>query len=157
SLLQKHQPDKLSVIHNAGQDTPIGLCTQLTDVEQIDQTFRLNISSVIALNATLLTALPQNTDARILLISSGDGRGPVPGWSVYCATRAAMEYYAHVLNQEQPHLRCVSFVPGVIDTDIQSTIRGHSADKFPPIERLLHLHELKQLQSPAITARSIVN
>lgn len=157
SLLQKHQPDKLSVIHNAGQVTPIGLCTQLTDIEQIDRAFRLNISSVIALNATLLATLPHNTEARILLISSGAGRGPVPGWSVYGATKAAMDYYAQVLNQEQPRLRCVSLAPGVVDTDMQNTIRGHSADKFPPIERFLQLHEKQQLQSPTETARSIVN
>lgn len=157
ALLQKHQPNKLSVIHNAGQVTPMGLCTQLTDINQIDQAFRLNISSVIALNAALLNALPQNIDARMLLISSGAGRGPVPGWAVYGATKAAMDYYAQVLNHEQPRLRCVSLAPGVIDTEMQGTIRGHSADKFPPIERFLQLHEQQQLQSPTETARSIVD
>src|SRR5690625_7653879 len=79
ALLQKHQPNKLSVIHNAGQVTPMGLCTKRTDINQLDQAFRLNISSVIALNATLLTTLPQDINARVLLISSSAGRERVLG------------------------------------------------------------------------------
>jgi len=155
--VQSRSHNEIYIIHNAGQVTPMGLCSQISDIERIDQAFRLNISSVMALNATLLDSMPKEIDARMLLISSGAGRGPVPGWAVYGATKAAMDYYAQVLKQEQPHLRCVSLAPGVIDTDMQATIRGHSADKFPPIERFLQLHAQQQLQSPAETARQIIN
>lgn len=157
ALLQQHQPAELFIIHNAGQVTPIGLCSQISDVTQIDQAFRLNISSVMAINASLLDEVTDAIDTRIVLISSGAGRGPVPGWAVYGATKAAMDYYAQVLAQERPEIRCVSLAPGVVDTDMQATIRGHSADKFPPIQRFLQLHAQQQLQSPAHTAVHIVN
>src|SRR5690625_6500709 len=34
NLVQKHQPNELYIIHNAGQVTPIGLSTQISDVEE---------------------------------------------------------------------------------------------------------------------------
>jgi len=156
ALLQEAQPTEAVFIHNAGQVTPMGLCNQLTDVAAIDAAYRLNISSVIALNASFLAALGPDTDTRVLLISSGAGRSPIPGWAVYGSTKAAMDYYAQTLQQELPHVRCVSLAPGVADTDMQATIRGHDADSFPPIERFLQMHAQQQLQSPAETAQNIV-
>jgi len=160
-LLSKNSIDEAIFIHNAGQVTPMGLSTQLTDIQAIDNAYRLNISSVVALTATFLSSLKKNkiadTQTRILFISSGAGRSPISGWSVYGATKAAMDYYAQVLHQEQPNVRCVSLAPGVVDTNMQAAIRAQSVDNFPPIKRFLQLHQQQQLQSPAQTAEKIVH
>lgn len=156
-LMQTHPSKEAIIIHNAGQVTPVGLCTQLTEVQAIDQALRLNLSSVIALNASFLQAAPANSAKKVLLISSGAGRGPVPGWAVYGATKAALDYYAQVFHQENPNIPCVALAPGVVDTDMQATIRAQDADSFPPIERFLQLHREQQLQSPLDTAKRIVH
>lgn len=155
ALLQKQQVAEVIFIHNAGQVTPMGQSSQITDYPAIADAFRLNVAAVMALTASTLQAVRPQTRLRILLISSGAGRSPIAGWSVYGATKAALDYYAQVLQQENPQLQCVSLAPGVIDTDMQAVIRGHKADEFPPIERFLQLHAQQQLQSPADTARRI--
>lgn len=155
-LIAAHSFKEAFIIHNAGQVTPVGMCHQLTDVSAIDNALRLNVSSVVALNATFLQSVPAHCAQKVLLISSGAGRGPVSGWAVYGATKAALDYYAQVFHQENPNIPCVSLAPGVIDTDMQATIRAQDTDNFPPIERFLQLHREQQLQSPKDTARRIV-
>lgn len=155
ALLNEHPAHELILIHNAGQVTPMGLSSQMSDFEAIDQAFRLNIAAVMALTATCLKTVSEQVKQRIVLISSGAGRSPIPGWSVYGATKAALDYYAQVLQQENPQLQCVALAPGVIDTDMQAVIRTHDEDKFPPIERFIQLHDQQQLQSPTETAKKI--
>lgn len=154
-VLNEHEASEVILIHNAGQVTPMGLSTQIMNFKAIDEAFRLNVAAVMALTATFLNALPESTRQRIVLISSGAGRSPISGWAVYGATKAALDYYAQVLQQENPHLQCVALAPGVIDTDMQTVIRGHQADEFPPIERFIQLHAQQQLQSPTDTANKI--
>src|SRR5690625_101467 len=79
-LLNEHAASEVILIHNAGQVTPMGLSTQLTNFKAIDEAFRLNVAAVMALTATFLDALTESTRQRIVLISSGAGRSPISGW-----------------------------------------------------------------------------
>src|SRR5699024_3068817 len=123
------------LINNAGTVQPVANTAALTDVAAISAAFTLNVTSVIALCAAVLQATDRpGVDRRVLNISSGAGRSPVAGWAVYCATKAAIDQYTRVLAQEHPTVRSASLAPGVIDTEMQATIRQSSEQDFPNLQ-----------------------
>ncbi|NYT66060.1 SDR family NAD(P)-dependent oxidoreductase [Alcaligenaceae bacterium] len=145
------------LINNAGVVAPIGLAPSLDKLLAINQAFSLNVSSVIALTALFLQATQGlNADRRVLNISSGAGRGPTSGWGVYCATKAALDMYTQVVQAENHDLRIVSLAPGVIDTDMQSTIRDTSSSDFPNVDRFVQLHQHGQLAQASTIANAIL-
>ncbi|MBP6018320.1 MAG: SDR family NAD(P)-dependent oxidoreductase [Burkholderiaceae bacterium] len=145
------------LINNAGMVTPIGQAPSLDNLLAINQAFALNVSSVIALTALFLQATQGlDADRRVLNISSGAGRGPTPGWGVYCATKAALDMYTQVVQAENHDVRIVALAPGVIDTDMQSTIRGTQTSDFPNVDRFVQMHQHGQLASATTIANAIL-
>jgi len=148
---------KLRVLQNAGVVTPILSADKFTDLDAINDSFQVNITAPIFLNAHILSASKHLTDRRIMLISSGAGRAPTAGCGVYCATKAAMDRYAEVVAQEYADkLRITSMAPGLVDTLMQGQIRSTSADNFPAIERFKGFHAQNQLASPETVAEKLL-
>lgn len=143
------------LINNAGTVEPISNSERLGNATAISSAFTLNVTSLMVLTAAVLRAAA-TTDCRILNISSGAGRNPMPGWGVYCATKAAVDMYTRVLTQEHPNVRAAALAPGVVDTQMQHVIRSSDARDFPNLARFRGLHEHGQLASPADTARLIL-
>jgi len=141
---------RVILINNAGAVEPVDVAQALTDPEAITRAFGLNVSAPIALTAAVLSSLPeQGRDCRVLNISSGAGRQPTAGWSVYCATKAALDMATRVLNLEQSSrgVRAVALAPGVVDTGMQNTLRSQSTDNFPAQARFAALHAEGKLSS----------
>lgn len=143
------------LINNAGRVEPIGMADDLNLAAEVTAAFSLNVTSVILLTAAFLKAVkPLQADIRIMNISSGAGRNPMPGWGVYCATKAALDHYSVVVNAEQHGVRITSIAPGVIDTSMQQTIRGQAPTAFPAVDRFQEMHRSGQLAAaPEIAAR----
>lgn len=145
------------LINNAGTVEPVANTAELSDAGPITAALTLNIGSIMLICAAVLKASDRpGVDRRILNISSGAGRNPVPGWAVYCATKAAVDHYTRVLAQEHPNVRAASLAPGVIDTSMQETIRSSRADDFPNVARFVEMHEQGQLSPPEVTAGHII-
>ena len=154
-LLAGH--DRVRLIHNAGIVNPVKQSADLTTFDEIRKAFLVNIESPIFLTAHFLKASAKATDRRVMLISSGAGRSPTSGWAVYCATKAAMDRYAQVLQQDcGKTARVVSMAPGIIDTGMQAEIRASSQQDFPSIERFIGFHTQQQLASADITANRLL-
>lgn len=145
------------LLNNAGTLDPVSLADGLFDAASIEQAFNLNVTAAMVLTAAFLRSTPREADRRIVNISSGAGRKPTRGWSVYCATKAALDHYTRVLSEEHPDIRIAALAPGVVDTAMQAHIRAGKRSDFPDIDRFLQLHEQKQLASPDDTARKILN
>lgn len=146
------------LINNAGTVQPISKTTGLSDAGAINRALTLNVTALMLICTAVLGARTQAgiDDCRILNISSGAGRNAMPGWGVYCATKAAVDMYTQVLAQEHQNVRAVSLAPGVIDTEMQKSIRSSDAQDFPSVERFSDLHKHGQLASPHDTARHII-
>jgi benzil reductase ((S)-benzoin forming) len=146
------------LINNAGAVNPIGKTDALHSAAAITAAFALNVTSVMALTAAFLRrTADMGVERRILNISSGAGRSAVPGWGVYCATKAALDRYSEVVAAEQhAHTRIASLAPGVIDTDMQQTIRDSESTNFPNVEKFRSLYAQGQLSSPVDTAARIL-
>lgn len=144
------------LINNAGIVQPVGpLETQ--DAAAVAQAVALNVAAPLMM-AAAVAAASLGADTRILHVSSGAGRSAYPGWSIYCATKAALDHRARaVLLDQTPGLRVCSLAPGVIDTDMQAEIRATPPDRFPLRERFEELKREGQLMRPDDCARQLVD
>ncbi|MBL8417780.1 MAG: SDR family oxidoreductase [Dechloromonas sp.] len=143
------------LINNAGMLGPV---TRLGRQEAgaLVQAVSLNITAPLLLSNAL--ARKYMGPLRIAHISSGAGRSAFAGWSIYGATKAALDHHARCAAADcLSRLRICSIAPGVIDTDMQATIRRTSAEDFPLLDRFLALKHQGELASPADAAERMVH
>jgi len=147
----------LLLINNAGVVTPVGpLANQIPN--DIASSIHLNVTAPMVLSAALASLLKGKQELRIVHISSGAGRGAYPGWSVYCATKAALDMHAQAVKQDnQANIKICSLAPGVIDTGMQAQIRETDESLFPNKQRFIDLNESGSLANPHVTGKQIVN
>lgn len=136
------------LVNNAGVVTPIGpLPTQPT--KAVSDAITVNVAGPLMLAAAFVAATHHVTERRVLHVSSGAGRNPYPGWSVYCATKAALDQHARcVVLDQTPRLRICSLAPGIIDTGMQSEIRATDPQRFPMHERFVAMARDGALADP---------
>lgn len=145
------------LINNAGVVQPMGpLAAQ--ESAAIARAVTLNVATPLLLSSALMRAAPEEAEKRILHVSSGAGRRAYPGWSIYCATKAALDHHAlSVALDDTPHLRICSLAPGVLDTDMQAQIRAASPHDFPMHSRFDDLKRDGNLADPTQSANRLVD
>ncbi|HEX4880264.1 MAG TPA: SDR family oxidoreductase, partial [Limnobacter sp.] len=144
------------LINNAGVVSPVGPMP-VQAWSDIAHAVNLNVAAPLMLSAAVAQLGPHITDRRILHVSSGAGRSPYPGWSVYCATKAALDMHAQSAQQDQQaRLRICSLAPGVIDTAMQAQIRQVNKAHFPNKDRFVQLKEQGELANPSDTAQKVL-
>ena len=145
------------LINNAGTVQPVGPLA-LQNGAAIARAVSLNVTAPLLLANALELACPQAAERRILHVSSGAGRSAYPGWSVYCATKAALDMHASAVQLDQStNLKICSLAPGIIDTDMQAEIRASSLAQFPLRERFEQLKHDGALASAADCAQGLVD
>ena len=96
---------------------------------------------------------------QIITISSGAATKPYEGWSVYCTSKAAIDMMTKAIAAEQRELKnglkCVAIYPGVVDTNMQTTIRSTNEKNFKNLQRFIDLKENNELYTPEFVANSI--
>ncbi|MBR0567669.1 SDR family oxidoreductase [Azoarcus sp. L1K30] len=145
------------LINNAGLLQPIGpLGTQ--PAGGIAQTVSANVAAPLMLANAFAAGASAAHPRRIVHISSGAARSPYSGWSVYCATKAALDHHARAVAEEaRPGLQICSLAPGVVDTDMQGEIRATEASAFPQRERFADLKRSGALARPEHCAAALVS
>ena len=149
----------IHLIHNAarvGAIGPLGSNAESTP-EDWQQTLDLNFGAVVQLNGLFRQYFQEHPAKKIVAhISSGAAHKAYAGWSLYCATKAAMERFALCLAEEQTHEKrpiwTVIINPGVMDTGMQAHIRAASPDGFPQRERFIQLKAHNALPQPEAVA-----
>jgi NAD(P)-dependent dehydrogenase (short-subunit alcohol dehydrogenase family) len=143
------------LVNNAGVVAPVGPLAE-QDPQAVLRAVTLNVAAPLALAASVVRA--SRGERRILHVSSGAGRNAYPGWSVYCATKAALDRHAEaVLLDGDASVRCCSMAPGVIDTGMQAEIRATPEANFPMKERFVQLKQEGALAKPEECARKLVD
>lgn len=142
-------------VNNAGVLDPMGP-QRHHDPDSVARALAVNVGGVANGTRTfsrLAAAAPPTEGPRVLVnISSGAARSVYAGWSIYGATKAAVDHFTEIVAAEEPDLVCHAVAPGVIDTDMQAQIRTHDAATFPAIERFQELHRTGSWSSPAWVA-----
>jgi benzil reductase ((S)-benzoin forming) len=144
------------LVNNAGVLQPVGpLETQ--EPATVSRAVAINVGAALALSAAVVHLTPRAKDRRILHVSSGAARNAYSGWSVYCATKAALDHHARAVALDRsPGVRIASVAPGVIDTAMQEEIRETADDLFRDREKFVKMKEEGSLRSPAEAARALV-
>ena len=147
---------QLLLINNAGLVSPIGPLNAQANGD-ISRSVQLNIAVPLALSALLAREVQGNQQLRILHVSSGAAQSAYPGWSVYCATKAALDMHARAVQEDQlPNVAICSLAPGVIDTAMQTQIRETDESLFPNKQRFIQLKNSNSLSSPESSGERLV-
>ncbi len=147
--------DNILLVNNAGTVSPNAVSGRQRPSE-ILSAVSLNVAAPLLLANAVLAARPALVPLDILHIGSGAGRKSYAGWSVYGASKAALDHHARCLAAEHhENVRAACLAPGVVDTDMQAQIRASDAAAFPLKGRFVSLKNEGGLQTAADTAAKI--
>ncbi len=151
---------RIDLINNAGTVDPIGSLAGL-DVAAADTALRVNVLAPMIFTSRLLAAMRgRDGELRIMNVSSGAARRPIPGWSVYCTSKAALDMMSLCTQAEADHagirLRVTAIAPGIIDTAMQAKIRAADDSVGAIVGDLRAAHDEGRLQTAATTARDLL-
>lgn len=151
--IDTHAGARITVVLNAGVIAPIGPADRVDD-DAYTRNVLLNGAAPLVLGQRLLAALSAHPAERreLVMITSGAARTAYPGWSAYCAAKAATDQWTRTVAAEQADrsrpVRVVAIAPGVVATDMQAVIRATDAADFPRVERFRALHDQGELADP---------
>ncbi len=148
------------LINNAGVVEPIAPADKLLP-EEISSGVQINLAAPMALTAAFLRLTADwKATRKILNISSGAAYKAYAGWSMYAATKAALDHFTRCVALEQQGrrngARIVALAPGTIDTAMQTSIRKTSKKDFAEKPRFVALKKAGQLTSPAEAAQRLL-
>ena len=147
---QLHGSATAVLVHNAAVIEPIGAVGSLP-ADKIAEAVTVNLTAPMVLTNAFLGAARKR--ATVLFVSTGAVRHAIDGWSVYRTTKAGGEMFVEAVAAQEPRVAVHKVNPGVIDTDMQATIR---AATFADRARFVSLHEQGELPDPTDVARKII-
>lgn len=93
--------DRLILINNAGVLGPVGPIENASPQAAVD-CIRVNFEIPVLLTQAFLNETRSwKGERRVMNISSGAGRKSVPGWAMYCSTKAALDRFTAVTAEDQ--------------------------------------------------------
>lgn len=147
--------EEIVLVNNAGLLGPATLAGE-QDAAATIAAVNVNVTAPILLTNAVLNQRPADVPVRVAHISSGAGRRPLEGWSVYCATKAAVDHHATTVAAEgQPGVRIAAIAPGVVDTGMQAEIRG--SEGFPGRADFVAMKEEGRLADASEAGAAVVD
>ncbi|MEH7123793.1 (S)-benzoin forming benzil reductase [Bacillus sp. JJ1773] len=158
SVLEPKKAEVIYVINNAGVIDPIATAGTL-DHQALIANVQINLIAPLMITNILLknACVP----LKIVNVSSGAAERPIQGWSAYCSTKAGLNMFTETAAAEQitagaPH-EIIAFSPGIMDTDMQGTIRSSSKEAFNDLEKFKEYKEQGMLRPAHVVADALVN
>lgn len=144
--------EKIVLVNNAGMlghVTPVGNLYN----EKIISSYNINLISPSILSNQFINQYKDHEGERMIVnTSSGAARHTIPSWSTYCATKAGLEMFARVIEDEQQDVenpvKVYSIAPGVVDTEMQDEVREVDPENFRELDRFVKLKKDGLLADP---------
>jgi benzil reductase ((S)-benzoin forming) len=153
-------PEEIYLFNNAGVIEPIHIVGNLEQAPVI-RNIQVNlIAPILLTNLFFQKAGQSGTRVLAINITSGAANRPIEGWSIYCSAKAGLNMFTQTAALEQaenPNNKIIAFSPGVMDTDMQETIRSSSKDAFKELERFKDLKEDNKLLKAETVADALVD
>jgi len=151
---------EVRLINNAGVIAPLRALRDIPLAETVTA-LRVGLEATMLVTTAFLAATDGWTVPRkVLNVSSGLGRRAMAGSASYCAAKAGMDHFSRCValeEAERPNgARIVSLAPGVIDTDMQTQLRGADPAAFPDHDRFMQLKAQGMLDTPDQAAGKIL-
>ncbi len=146
-------------VNNAGLVVPIG---PLADADPAAAARNVDVNVVGVMHGSALFArhVRSRPGGGVLLnISSGAAVTPYEGWGAYCASKAAVDQLTRVIAlEERVHgLRAYAVAPGVVDTDMQASVRAADEKDFPEVARFVAIAASDSFNSPGWVAEHLLS
>ena len=119
------------LVNNAGL-MPLSFFQSLK-IDEWDRMVDVNLKGVLYCTAAVISHMKEKKSGHIVNVSSVAGRTVFPSGSVYCATKHAVTALSEGLRQEfstRSNVRVTCIEPGVVDTELNSTITDESLAGF---------------------------
>ncbi len=146
------------LVVNAGVVQPFGM-TWDTVPEEWANNINVNLIGAYYTVRAFLPAMVARAKGTIILVSSGAANHPFLGLGAYASAKAGLNHFARNLSAELAEqkipLRVYILQPGVVDTRMQATMRGTTAEEFPAVERFREYHTGGVLRAPEEPAKLI--
>ncbi|KKI90165.1 short-chain dehydrogenase [Bacillus sp. SA1-12] len=151
---------KITLINNAGMVEPIKYVGDAEENEMIANV-QLNLLAPMLLCEFFIKKTKElPCEAIIVNITSGAANRPTSGWSAYCSTKAGLNMFTKTIGVEQGErgnkVIAIAFSPGIMDTQMQGTIRSAGKENFSSIEQFKDYHEKGMLRSPGFVAKVLI-
>lgn len=118
-----------SVVFNAGVIEPVGHLDEPNyDILKMKELFDVNFFSIVSFINELLVKVKdlkkENEPTKLIFVSSGASTRGIDGWLAYGSSKAAVNQLCKQIHDEMyPKVKCLSIAPGVVNTNMQKTIR----------------------------------
>lgn len=143
---------RLALVNNAatpGQKRAYG--DQLTVTTY--RNMAINLAAPLALMDMIVRQRPEGASLRIVNISSGLAYRPLAGVADYCASKAGLHMAGEVLAEEaHPDTAVLSYAPGIVDTEMQQSLRAEDGDSFASVDVFKAMHDEGRLA----TAKAVI-
>ncbi|MDQ1746109.1 MAG: meso-butanediol dehydrogenase / (S,S)-butanediol dehydrogenase / diacetyl reductase [Frankiaceae bacterium] len=148
------------VVANAGVVWPLGTFAGV-DLAEWEAAVEVNLFGAVRVVRAFVPGMVARGYGRIVTISSGAANPPgMPSANAYSASKAALDMATLHLARELSGTGVTANAvrPGVVDTDMQTFMRGHPADVVGVefYERFHGLHERGELVAPSTAAAFVV-
>ena len=152
--------NSVTLVNNAGLLEPIDQIIN-TKAKDVIKHMNVNLTGLMILTASFLRHFQdQNIPKEVVSISSGAAYNPYTGWGSYCSSKAGSLMFSKVLAEEQSMqkhpAKVVSLAPGVVETEMQRTIRSKNENQFPNIDKFIELKEKGILYTTDHVGQTIV-
>jgi len=112
------------LVLNAGMLDPVGPIGGEAPLSAWKHHFDVNFFALVtALKAALPALRRSELGGKVVFVSSGAAVKGSVGWGPYSASKAAMNSLCRTLAVEEPSILSIALRPGMVDTDMQATLR----------------------------------
>lgn len=155
-----HDAETVYVINNAGVIEPIEVAGEF-DASLVQTNVQVNLTAPILISNLFLQKTKETGSRAIIAnVTSGAAERPIQGWSIYCSTKAAVNMFTMTAGLELENngssSKVIAFSPGIMDTDMQVTIRSSSEESFADVNTFRNYKESGSLRSPDTVAGALV-
>jgi benzil reductase ((S)-benzoin forming) len=164
SILSDPAIDRLALVNNAALASILGPIEQL-DTAALLRVYSVNVVTPIALMSWLLRRSHPDAAIRIVNVSSGAAVRALPGLAAYGSSKAALRMVGMVLGVEldaeqkegnpRRDASILSFEPGLVDTEMQATVRTSSRAVLPMVDFFKQAAAEGRLMPAAVPATAI--
>ena len=130
------------------------------DPVKLQKLFTVNVVMPAWLIGLFFKNISSQSKLRIINVSSGASYKAYPGLADYGSTKSALKLIGSTFaleNEDNKNLAVLSYEPGVVDTEMQKTVRSQKPEKFPSVNFFKSLAESNRLVKPEIVAMEIAD
>lgn len=160
NFTKNKNPKQVVLVNNAGTIGPVKHIGNIPANDFISAIHLNLIVPALLINTFCKEFFNSEAQKVIINISSGAAGFPVDGWAAYCTSKAGLEMYAQVVNEDwkqEGHNNCYIYniAPGIVDTEMQDEIRKKKEEDFSRLSDFKKYKEKGELVRPEGVANKV--